>query len=210
LALQGRLDDSLEVLGESHRRLQAVLGEDHWRTVNVVRNIGWILALQRRDAEALKWMDRALASLRRMAHLEHRKMRFHVQGRRARILLRLGHPKEAVEILESTLAAHTEAKVPGSEYIGTDLRMGMALVLLETGRAAGAVPHARAAVAAVEREPMHDPTRAQAECLLGGALVQSGAAAEGRALLDRCLPVYRAWGLADTRLVASLDAIRAR
>ena len=43
---------------ETHREL---LGEDHWRTRNVARNVGRVLALQQRYVEALPWMDRATA-----------------------------------------------------------------------------------------------------------------------------------------------------
>jgi hypothetical protein len=47
----------------------------------------------------------------------------------------------------------------------------------------------------------------QAQCMLGWALAKSGRADEGRRLLSSCLPVYRAWGLADPKIVASLDAL---
>ena len=41
----------------------SLLGERHWRTVNVARNIGRALALQQRYADALTWMDRVMAAL---------------------------------------------------------------------------------------------------------------------------------------------------
>ena len=48
------------VSSEPSRRIVALVGEEHWRTRNVARNVGRALALQRRYAEALPWMDRSI------------------------------------------------------------------------------------------------------------------------------------------------------
>ena len=53
------------------------------------------------------------------------------------------------------------------------------------------------------------PAYADAECELGRAQVLQGAIPEGRAALERCLPIYRAWGLADREVVRSLERLLA-
>ena len=51
------------------------------------------------------------------------------------------------------------------------------------------------------------PKFASAECEVGRAQVLQGRTPEGRAVLERCLPIYRAWGHADPRAVQSLDRL---
>jgi hypothetical protein len=90
----------------------------------------------------------------------------------------------------------------------TELRIWGAAVLIESGRAADGEAFARAALAGASSAMTDEPMRAtQAECMLGWALAASGRGDEGRRLLRSCLPAYRAWGLADPKVVASLDAL---
>jgi hypothetical protein len=78
-----------------------------------------------------------------------------------------------------------------------------------TERPAQAEPAARAAVAWFERRGRDYPNYADAECELGRAQVLQGAVREGRATIQRCLPIYRAWGLADRQVVSSLERLLA-
>jgi serine/threonine protein kinase len=203
----GHHHEGEQLFRTSHEHHVALLGADHQRTVNVARNVGWIIALQQRYAEALTWMDRCLASLSHPTDTNDG--RFHIQGRRAVILLRLGRGLEAIAALEQTLASLHAARLPGADYVITDVQLGLALALLETGRAADAEPIARAAVAATAAAGADDPTRAQAECMLGWALVVTGHPEQGSELLRRSLPTYRKWGLADPRTLASIDRVLA-
>ena len=88
-------------------------------------------------------------------------------------------------------------------------RIVLARLLSETGRPDAAEPAARAAAAWFERWGRSHPKFANAECEVGRAQVLQGRTAEGRAVLERCLPIYRAWGHADPRAVQSLDRLLA-
>jgi tetratricopeptide (TPR) repeat protein len=202
---QGRLADGEQAFRAAYERHRAVLGEDHWDTVNVARNVGWTLALEQRYDDALSWMDQAIAAIGR-ASGDYAGILHHMQGRRAVILLRLGRSAEAIAALASTLAAVHAARAPTEAYIVTDLQLESALALLETGRAAEAESFARAGLAGDMRD---EPMRALAECLLGWSLAVNGHRDEGRKMLDRALPVYRRWGRADPRTVASIDRMLA-
>jgi hypothetical protein len=60
-----------------------------------------------------------------------------------------------------------------------------------------------------ERRYPDDPKRAEAACEVGRAQVLERMTAEGRAALERCLPIYRAWGQAEGDVVASLERVLA-
>ena len=75
-----------------------MLGETHWRTINVARNLAAVLALQRRYAEALSWLDEAIAALGPAPHPTSTQD-VSLAGRRAQILLRLQRPDEAMRAL---------------------------------------------------------------------------------------------------------------
>ena len=52
--------------------------------------------------------------------------------------------------------------------------------------------------------------RAEASCELGRARVLQGGRAEDRQRLRECLPIYRAWGLADREVVAAIESLVSR
>ncbi len=196
----GQLADGEQVFRTAYERHRVVLGEAHWETVNVGRDLAWTLALEQRHEEALSWFDRAIADLGR-AGSKHVEMLHHMQGRRAVTLLWLGRSAEAIAALTSALAAAKAADPPDPAYIVADLQLETALALLETGRAGDAEALCRAGLAGVSG----NERIALANALLGWALVRSGQPDAGRKLLVDALPVYRKWGLADPRAVASLD-----
>jgi eukaryotic-like serine/threonine-protein kinase len=208
LATWGRHPEAEQVFRASYERHLTLLGEEHWMTVNVARNVGWILALEGRYGEALDWMDRATAAVARTTGTDVRRMRLHIAGRRGVIVHRLGRSAEGLAAIEAALAELPGSGLPDQAALATELRIWGAAVLIESGRAADGEVLARAALAearsTVAEQPMH---AAQAECMLGWALATSGRDDEGRRLLRSCLPAYRAWGLADPKIVASLDAL---
>jgi serine/threonine-protein kinase len=208
LATWGRHPEAEQAFRASYERHLTLLGEEHWMTVNVARNVGWILALEGRYAEALDWMDRAIAALARSPGWDGRRIQLHMSGRRGVILHRLGRSAEGLAAIEAALAGVSASRVPDPAPLVTELRIWGAAVLIESGRAADGEAFARAALAGASSAMTDEPMRAtQAECMLGWALAASGRGDEGRRLLRSCLPAYRAWGLADPKIVASLDAL---
>jgi tetratricopeptide (TPR) repeat protein len=208
LATWGRHPEAEQVFRASYERHLTLVGEEHWMTVNVARNVGWILALEGRYGEALEWMDRAVAAVARSTGTDVRRMRLHMAARRGVILHRLGRSAEGLAAIEAALAGLPASGLPDPASLAAEMRIWGAAVLIESGRPADGVALARAALAearsTVAEQPMH---AAQAECMLGWALATSGRGDEGRRLLRSCLPAYRAWGLADPKIVATLDAL---
>ena len=124
------------------------------------------------------------------------------------MLFRLGRRAEALE--QATAAVSALERMP--EEDGSTLAISrplLARILNEIGRSKEAEPPARAAVAWLERWGPSHPRHAEAACEMGRAQLLQGMTAEGRATLEQCLPVYRAWGQADREVVESLDRLLA-
>jgi serine/threonine-protein kinase len=203
---EGRHEEAERLFRESYQRHSALFGENHWRTVNVARSVGGLLALQRRYAEALLWMDKAIATLRRAPHPEPT-MELGMLARRAVILLRLGRREEALRALEAATEAVEALKRDDASGARTFVQLFHAVALLETGRPGEAEGPARQALATLDPLGLSHPARAEAECLLGWSLVRTGRREEGQAALAHSLPLYRAWGLADPAIIEAIDRV---
>ena len=196
---------SFQAAFETHRSL---LGDIHWRTANVARNVGRALALQQRYADALPWMDRALARPA-AGDGSHRAGWWGVRAQRARVLFRLGRRDEA--LAETTTAVESLERLTAN-----DREWPLALARLLHGRTLNEMgrPHeAERALTAVvsyldDLGPEH-PQRAEASCELARARVLQGGRAEDWQRLKQCLPIYRAWGLAEREVVGSLERLLA-
>jgi serine/threonine-protein kinase len=201
LARAGQLEEAEQTFRESHAVHLELLGESHAATANVARNVGTALTLRGRHEEGLRWMDRALAPLA----AERPPSYFHMAGRRASILVRLGRGEEALRAVAEAAADLQARGADGPRQAQIDVDGFHAQILVETGRPADAVPLARRAAAGVADLAYDHPRRANAECLLGWSLLESGAGAEGRATLARCLAPFRAYGLTDRVVVAAIE-----
>jgi serine/threonine protein kinase len=200
----GRLAEAEHAFREAYAQHVALLGENHWRTSNLARNVGRILALQQQYEEGLPWMDRALAA--RAA--DDDAGREGIRAQRAWMLFRLGRRAEALDQATAAVSA-LERMTENDGYVLAIARPLLARILNEIGRSPDAEPPARAAVAWLERWGPSHPRHAEAACEMGRAQLLQGLTAEGRATLERCLPVYRAWGQADRAVVESLDRLLA-
>ena len=187
-----------------------LVGEQHWRTRNVARNVGRALALQRRYADALPWLDRAIAvpsgssDPGPVGTLGKR-------ATRAQVLFRLGRRQEAlaeataaVEGLEP-LAASDVADAP---WTLATARVRLGRMLSELGRPREAEPPLAAAVAWFDRAGTDTARRAEASCELARAQILQGR--HSADVLGRCLPVLRAWGLAEPEVVEALERLADR
>jgi tetratricopeptide (TPR) repeat protein len=208
LALLGRHADAEAAFRQAFDQHVALLGENHWRIVNLARNVGRILDLQGRHDEALPWMDRALA-IRRNPSLDGDTAIEGIRAQRAWILFRLGRRGEALDQATAAVSALERMKDSTAGYVLALSRSLLARILNALGRPEKAEPAARAAIAWFERYGSAHPKYADAECQLGRAQVLQGQTAEGRTALERCLPIYRAWGLADRDDVASIERVLA-
>ena len=204
----GRHADAERAFREAFEQHLALLGENHWRVRNIARNIGRILDLQGQYDEALLWMDRAIAAGTNTIGSEDVGIEG-IRAQRAWILFRLGRRAEALEAVTRAVSALEQMKDPNDGHALAMSRVLLARMLARTGRPDQAEPPARAALAWFERWGRDHPAYADAECELGRAQVLQGAIPEGRATLERCLPIYRAWGLADREVVGSLERLLA-
>jgi tetratricopeptide (TPR) repeat protein len=169
---------------ERHR---AILGEHHWETINIQRDIAWTLLIEKRYDEALNWIDASIAAFQSLDG--DNGMLHYMLGQRVRILVRLGRGSETVAVVQSALAAAQAAVPQEKPELINQGDIEAAIALLETGRAPKAEAHARACLG---RTP--DPVRtALAKSLLGSALANTRPD-EARALLAKALPAYRSYG----------------
>ena len=205
LAAVGRHADAERAFRDSFDRHVVLFGESHWRIRNVARNLGLVLALQQRYREALPWMDRAVSS-RAFADTDDIGLEG-IRAQRAWVVFVVGRPAEALDAASRAVSALEGMKDPSDGHVLAYSRIVLARLLSETGRPDAAEPAARAAMAWFERWGPGHPQRANAECEVGRAQVLQGRTAEGRATLERCVPIYRAWGHADPRSVQSLDRL---
>ena len=174
-AFMGRHADaerSFRAAFETHR---ALLGEHHWRTVNVARNVGRVLAMQQRYAEALPWMDRAVTA---SAGPDASKSagRWGMLAQRAQVLFRLGRREEALS--ETAAAVESLERLPANDR-GWPLGLARVLLgrmLIETGRPREAeAPWSLRSRSSSPWAETH-PQRAEASCELGRARVLQGTA----------------------------------
>jgi len=203
-ALRGRHRDAERSFREAFEAHVALVGEDHWRTRNVARNVGRALALQQRYAEAVPWMDRALPAAAGGA--EDAGV-LGLRAQRAQILFRVGRRAEAVE--EATAAVDALERLPASDgergLAGARVLLGRMLV--ESGRSGEAEPRLTAAFAWLERLGPEHPQRAEGSCELARVRLLRGGGVEERRRLTHCLPIYRAWGLAEPEVVRALERL---
>ena len=200
----GRLAEAEHAFREAHAQHVALLGENHWRTSNVARNVGRILALQQQYKEALPWMDRAIAARASDDDAGREGMR----AQRAWMLFRRGRRAEALEQATAAVSALERMTEKDGSVLAIS-RPLLARILNEIGRPKDAEPPARAAVEWLERWGPSDPRHAEAACEMGRAQLLQGMTVEGRATLEQCLPVYRAWGQADREVVETLERLLA-
>jgi tetratricopeptide (TPR) repeat protein len=170
----------------------------------VARNVGRALELQDRYAEALPWMDRALAGQ------DERAQPGAIRAQRAQVLFRLGRRDEALgeaSAAVATLESQDDAEAPRRLALA---RVVLGRLLAESGRPQEAERVLAAAADWYDRLGPDNVRRAEASCELARARLLQGDRPEERQRLARCLPVYRAWGLAERETVKALESPRSR
>ncbi len=208
LTFLGRLPDAERAFREAFDQHVSLLGDNHWRVRNNARNIGRILTLQEHYDEALSWMDRAVAIAVNPATAEDPGIEG-IRSQRAWILFRLGRRAEAHQAVTAAVSALERMTQPNDGYALAFSRVLRARILVGMGRPDQAEAPLRAALVWFERWGRDHPSYADAECELGRAKMLQGAIAEGKAAFERCLPIYRAWGLADREIVESIERLLA-
>jgi hypothetical protein len=88
-------------------------------------------------------------------------------------------------------------------------RVLLGRMLIDMDRPRPAEPILSAARQWLDRLGADHPQRAEAACELARARTLTGARAEGLTQMRQCLPIYRAWGLAEREVVAALERLMA-
>ena len=86
-------------------------------------------------------------------------------------------------------------------------RVRLGRMLAEAGRPREAEPPLRAALEWLDRAGTDTPRRAEATCVLARARILLGGDPAAEQGLRECLPVYRAWGLAESEVVEALERL---
>ena len=160
-----------------------------------------------RYAEALSWMDRALAVAARLPNAIRNPGLFGIASQRSchpfRMVPRRGDARtaHAGSALAAMKTSRPRACVSGS-------RCCSARALNDTGRPA----EADLCLAAPPRGSSASPEPSAAggsrcERARSQILAKSGSP-EAHAVLDRCLPIYRRWGMAEREIVAARSSPR--
>jgi hypothetical protein len=126
------------------------------------------------------------------------------------VRFRLGQREPA--LAEVTEAVETLARMPLSEA-AWPLAMARLLrgrMLNETGRPRDAEPPLLSALGYFEKLGTTLPQYAETSCELARARLLQRDNDEERQRLERYLPTYRRWGLAERQVVASFDRLAAR
>jgi serine/threonine-protein kinase len=198
-AATGAYADAEASFRAAFESMRALLGEDHWNTRNIARNLGRTLQLQQKYVEALEWMDRAS----RVPEGGVRAGHWSIRAQRAALLYRVGRRDEA--LAEAALAVETLGQM-GEEGIQALAlaRVMLGRILIDLGRPRDAEAPLRAAAAWYDMGA-DNGWRAEASCEYARARLLSGGTREDWERLQRCLPSYRAWGLVDREVLASLE-----
>ncbi len=209
LSLLGRRREAEATFREAFDRHADMLGATHWRTRNAARNVGRSLALQQRYADGVTWMDRALvvsigAAPDRDAGL------LGVASQRSVMLFHLGRREDAIRELRGQATALSGMKTAQAESVRVWVNLLLARALNDTGRPAEAEPLLAATVSWLERFPADHPRRAEADCERARSQLLQRDSAGARTTLDRCLAIYRRWGLAEREIIAGLVAAASR
>jgi serine/threonine-protein kinase len=206
-ASMGRHADAERSFRAAFDKHVSLVGEDHWRTRNVARNVGRALALQQRYAEAVPWLDRAIAVPAGTSD-PGPVGTWGKRASRAQVLFRLGRRHEALAEASAAVAGLeplAAADVADAPWTLATARVRLGRMLSEAGRPREAEPLLGAALEWLDRAGTDTARRAEASCELARAQILQGRRS-GDAL-DRCLPVYRAWGLAEREVVEALERL---
>jgi len=159
---------------------------------NTARNVGRTYALEGRDAEALPYLDRALAIQDASENSQFRAAPDFLRSQRSVVLARLGqHHRALTEAEEAVMAPRGWADRGNKRYLGESL-VNLGLVWLELGDQAGAAGAFGEAVMLLEEQyGLDHPKVSEARC---GYSLAAGESLSQRS--DVCEPLA-AWGLAD-------------
>ena len=172
---------------------ERTLAAGHWRIANCERNVGQLLALGGRFAEALPHLERAVA-LNTAAGRDA----VYQQGQLALVRLGLGETGRALSELAEVAAQLDDPAGGYSPNYRADGQVWLGLARLEAGStAAAAACFARALELREDLLGADHPATAEASCGLAVAESRPAGAAAAR---------YRAWGLAHPLLLARLAA----
>jgi serine/threonine-protein kinase len=206
----GRHEEAERTYRASFEIHLSLLGERHWRTVNAARNVGRALFLRQQYAEALTWLDRAIAAIDtpEIATDPGRAPgAFLMQAQRAHVLFRLNQRRQA--LAQITAAVEGLERLPPRDAAArlAAARLLLGRMLNETGRPGDAEPMLAGAIREFEHLGPTNPQHAEVACELARARLLQHPRDDVRQQLRECLPIYRSWGLAEPQVVASLERL---
>jgi serine/threonine-protein kinase len=193
LAHFGKHDEAERAFGNAHTLFVKLLGREHIHVANAARNLARIRLLRGDNARAAQWFREAIEV--------HRKVDgtganyWFLRAQAAVAMGRTGRTADAVSELRLALEKMLELKVLPLRT--AEARTALGFALLQSGEPTEAEAFFRESLE-LRRNSLIEghPAIAEAECALGAALAAQGKP-EGRLMVERSLPRFRAWGLAD-------------
>jgi serine/threonine-protein kinase len=192
LASQDRLREAADAFRRAYDRHVALFGDDHWRTINTMRNVGMMALLMDEPKECEGWMARAVKGSLRIPGNERAAQ--YMRAQLARCVVRDGRIDEGIALLEPTILSLAGMGAATADYTA-NARVWLGRALLDAGRLERALALAEAAVDHYRRSrsPEH-PARAEAECHLAEVLAARGREDDARPLLEACVPRIEHYG----------------
>jgi tetratricopeptide (TPR) repeat protein len=192
LVSEGHLREAVQIFKQSYERHARIFGEPHWRTVNVMRNIGIVQLLLDEPRECEAWMERALRASEPLADRQQQ-LRVYMGAQLARCVLREGQSSRAVFLLEQALT-RLQPIADNPSYI-PNVRLWLGRARFERGELDEAETQIAEAVAYYRRTREGDhPVLAEAECDLAQVLATKGRRDEALALVTKCVPRVITYG----------------
>jgi len=193
LAHLGKHAEAEQSFRSAYALFVMLLGPEHWQVANAARNLARIRLLRGDNTGAARWFRNAIQVQRRVT--DSGEGDWFMRGQAAVATARTGRTAEAMKELRLVLDRLVASGVHASRT--AEARIALGFLLLDAGKNGEAAALFRQSLDSRRADtPADHPSIAEAECALGAALATQGNP-EGRLLVERSWPRYRAWGLAD-------------
>jgi len=192
LANQGRVREAADAFEDAYERHRALFGEQHWRTLNTMRNVGVSMLLLDRPGECEQWLTKALE--RHEAVGTKDRFTTYMRAQLARCLIRGGQVDKGTALLDWAVNELGKDGPDAADY-HANAQLWLGTALLDSGQVERAERLVAAAVEHQRRTRHEDhPARAEAECELAHVFAARRKMDAALSLVEACVPHVAAYG----------------